>query len=85
MRCLMVLLWFFLLLLTASSWIELFQWSMLFVMMMTEEMGTALIEEVVMSPPIDEAMVRVVPQVLIVGIGVVLIMDTDQSLILDPS
>lgn len=81
----MVLLWFFLLLLTASSWIELFQWSMLFVMMMTEEMGTALIEEVVMSPPIDEAMVRVVPQVLIVGIGVVLIMDTDQSLILDPS
>lgn len=85
MRCLMVLLWFFLLSLTASSWIELFQWSMLFVMMMTEEMGTALIEEVVMSPPIDEAMVRVVPQVLIVGIGVVLIMDTDQSLILDPS
>lgn len=81
----MVLLWFFLLSLTASSWIELFQWSMLFVMMMTEEMGTALIEEVVMSPPIDEAMVRVVPQVLIVGIGVVLIMDTDQSLILDPS
>lgn len=48
-------------------------------MMMTEEMGTALTEEVVMPPPIEGAMVQDVPEVLIARIGVVPIMGMDQS------
>lgn len=68
---------------TVSSWTELFRWSMQFGMMMTKEMGTALIEEVEMPLLMEEAMgVEIDLQVHILGTEVALIMDMELCQIL---